>query len=375
MKRATIATALLLFGITTIPASAQNRSTFILGGYGTTTYEAATTDGFPNDFSASVSPVILYSMGRNILFEAELEFGLTGASTTTALEYAQIDYLGFENWQIIAGKFLVPFGVFGERLHPTWINKLPTGPVLFGHGHGGVAEAGLLPILMDAGAMVRWAKPVGSNWAIDFSGYVTQGPRLAAVEAGEHDAEPEHGMLQASLLAGVPEHGEEFPAPAVAFGTSFTDNNKNKMLGARLGLVKGPSFEVYASAFHAMYDEGNFLSFKGEALSVEWRRSGFEFRGEAVATQQEFQADDHFEFLNRSGFYAQVSKRYGSWEPVMRWGTLADGTVDGAETIAGHNEFALGLDYWLEPTVPLKFAWEFHQDRDDRFYIQWAYGF
>ena len=107
MKRATIAVALLLCGIATIPASAQSQSTIILGGYGTTMYEASTADGFQNDFTASISPVMLYSMGPDLLFEAELEFGLNGAVTATTLEYAQIDYLGFENWQIIAGKFLV----------------------------------------------------------------------------------------------------------------------------------------------------------------------------------------------------------------------------------------------------------------------------
>lgn len=356
--------AALLVALSASPILAQNRSIFVVGGYGSTRYEAAASADYPNDFTASVSPVLLFTMGQDILFETELEFGLSGAATTTTLEYAQIDYLGFDKVQIISGKFLLPFGIFGERLHPTWINKLPTAPVLFGHAHGGVADTGLLPIMSDAGVMLRWAQPMGSSFMLDFSAYVTQGPRLAPAEEDGHVGD-EHD----------PTAPDDDHAPPVAFGTSFSDNNKNKMIGARLGVVKGPTFEAYISGFHAMYDEGNFLDYMGGALSIEWRRGPIEVRGEAVVTAQEFEVDGVFEDLERSGYYAQVSRRFGAWEPVVRWGDLRDGTVAGQITIEGHHEVALGLNYWLRPTVPVKVAWEYHQDRDDRFYVQWAYGF
>ena len=112
-------------------------SNFVLAGYGSATYDAFTVDEFTNNFSASVSPVLLFSMGEDILFETELEFGLSGEVTSTSLEYAQIDYLGFDRVQIIAGKFLLPFGLFSERLHPTWINKMPSAPLLY---HSGCPE-------------------------------------------------------------------------------------------------------------------------------------------------------------------------------------------------------------------------------------------
>ena len=364
LRSSTLALAVSLALITAQPVAAQNRSIFVLAGYGSAGYEAAISSEFPNDFTVSVSPVILYTMGRDIVFETELEFGLSGTQTTTALEYAQIDYLGFENVQVIAGKFLVPFGVFGERLHPTWINKLPTAPVLFGHAHQGVAESGLLPIMSDAGVMMRWAQPLGSGIQLDFSGYVTQGPRLAAAEEGEH-AGDEHD----------PTEPDDDHAPPVAFGVSFDDNNRDKMVGARLGLVKGPAFEVYLSGFRANYDEDGTLDYRGGAFSVEWRRGPLEFRGEAVTTRQEFVVDSEVESLKRAGYYAQVSRRMGSWEPVIRWGQLSDGTVASEATIDGHYELAVGLNFWLEPTIPVKVAWEFHQDRDDRVYVQWAYGF
>jgi len=335
-------------------------------------YEAVTTDGFANDFTASVSPVFLYNMGGDILFETELEFGLSGEATTTSLEYAQIDYLGFDRVQFIAGKFLLPFGLFSERLHPTWINKLPTGPVLYGHAHGGVAESGLLPVLADAGAMVRFNVPVSSSSSFVFSGWVSQGPKLAA-EDDDHDEE--EGLPEGEL---VPEEGEEhdeLAAPPVAFGTSFSDNNRNKMIGGRLGWVSGPNFEIYASGFHARYDDENALPFKGGALSVEWRRGTVELRGEGVVTRQDFDNEGTATTMNRSGVYAQASRRMGDLEPVVRWGWLNDATAANETLIDGHNEVALGLTFWVDQTVPLKVAYEIHQDRDDRMYVQWAYGF
>ncbi len=372
----------LLAAVYVSPTRAQSRSTVVLAGYGSATYEGSLNEDYPNDFSASVSPVLLYSMGGDLLFEAELEFGLSGELTTTTLEYAQIDYMGLDNIQIVAGKFLLPFGVFGERLHPSWVNKLPSSPILFGHAHGGVAEGALLPILSDAGLMLRWAQPFGTGWALDFSGWVSQGPRLVEEGAGDGHAHavavPQPvmgeggGLLQGSGSAAQ----ADLPAPAVGFGVAFADNNKNKMLGGRLGLVRGPSFEAYVSGFHAMYDAGNFLDYVGAALSVEWRKRTFEIRAEGVLLQQEFEEDlGVYPTLDRSGFYVQASRRFGAWEPVVRFGRMSDAKVDGTVVGEAHSQLALGLDYWFGSSIPLKLAWEYHEEEDDRLMVQWAFGF
>ena len=366
------------------PAGAQTQSTVVLAGYGSATYEGVLNDDYPNDFSASVSPVVLYSLGGDILFEAELEFGLSGELTTTTLEYAQVDYMGFDNFQIVAGKFLLPFGIFGERLHPSWVNKLPSSPILFGHAHGGVAEDALLPIMSDAGVMLRWAQPFGTGWSLAFSGWVSQGPRL--VEATEGD-DHTHALVApipvtaSDAVSGLAESGSggqlvDLPTPPVGFGVAFRDNNKNKMLGGRIGVVKGPSFEAYVSGFHAMYDAEDFLDYAAGALSMEWRRGTFELRGEGVLLRQEFeQAVGIFETLERSGFYVQASKRFGAWEPVARFGRMNDAVV--ADVVVGeaHSQLALGLDYWFASSIPLKLAWEYHEDDDDRLVVQWAFGF
>lgn len=362
-------------------ASAQSLngplSNVVLSGYGSATFNAVVDSDFRNDFTASVSPVLLYSMGDDLLFETELEFGLSGELTTTSLEYAQIDYLGFERLQIVAGKFLLPFGTFSERLHPTWINKLPTMPLVYGHAHGGVAEEALLPILSDAGMMARYKAPAGGNWAIDITGWISQGPQLQ-----EHDeeAEPEddphaHKAGVSSSQIAASSSDAEIEIPLVGFGIGFSDNNSNKMLGARIGLVHGPSFEIYASAFHAMYDPDEYLDLTGFNISVDFRKARFDVRAEVTVLNQELELEHGFETLTRTGYYIQVARRYGSFEPVARWSHLLEGKVEGNVIQEDRQQIAVGINYWIQPSIPVKLAYQIGLDGEDLILLQWAFGF
>lgn len=347
----------------------------VLAGYGSTTYSVIDTDEFVNNFTASVSPVILYSMGSDILFETELEFGLSGQVTTTSLEYAQIDYLGFERVVVIAGKFLLPFGVFSERLHPTWINKMPTAPVLYGHAHGGVVEGAMLPVLSDAGLMVRYNQPMSDDWTLDVSAWVSQGPVLVSEEAegDEHVDDHAGAGKRGSMVAAS--GAAEIDVPLVGFGIAFNDNNENKMLGGRIGFVHGPDFEVYVSGFHAMYDPENFLDFFGGNLAMELRRGPLELRGEAILLSQEVLTEDGFEFMNSTGYYLQAARRIAAFEPVVRWGHILESKIMDEVVRSEKKLLAFGLNYWMSATIPLKAAYEIDFDGTDRFSLQWAFGF
>jgi hypothetical protein len=204
--------AVLMAAVAAAPAAGQSdQHHFLLAGYGTGGYDRMLGGGSANDFSATISVIPLYSTG-DFLFESELEFELEEVATETDLEYAQLDYEGLDNVQFVVGKFLLPFGIFGERLHPTWINKLPVMTSLFGPDHEGVPYSSLFPVLSDIGAMARWSAPVGDGgWYLNASAYVTQGPTLAETAPAE-EAAGEPGYI-------------DVPAPQVAWGRNFTDNN------------------------------------------------------------------------------------------------------------------------------------------------------
>lgn len=343
-------------------------SDVVLAGYGSATYGAGTSSDFVNNFAASVSPVLLYSMGEDLLFETELEFGLSGENTTTSLEYAQVDYLGFEKVQVIGGKFLLPFGLFSERLHPTWINKMPSSPLVYGHAHNGVAEGTLLPILADAGLLLRYRENLSSTLDLNISAWVSQGPQMTTADNHVDEDEPH---LHKTLDEG---HGEVI-IPLVGFGIGFADNNKNKMLGARIGLVNGASFETYVSGFVARYDVENYLDLNGVNVSTDIRRAGFDVRFEGIVLWQEIPLDDRFETFSKSGFYLQLARQLGAFEPVVRWSHLLESTIEGAIAQDERRQLALGVNYWISASVPVKLAYEIEFDGQDRILVQWAFGF
>lgn len=369
-----------------VPLAAQETplSNFVLAGYGSALYGAG-LDGFDSDFAASISPVLLYSLGDDILFEAELEFGLEGTGTQTVLEYAQLDYLGFDRAQLTIGKFLLPFGVFGERLHPSWINKFPTMPLLYGHAHGGQAPDALFPVLSDLGFMARYSQPLG-GLDLDLSFYVTQGPMRVDTAALEPDGHA-HSVRDPSLSVVEGQANDVAAAattaaaayqeviPDVAFGVSVPDNNRNKLIGVRLGLVKGPTFEVFLSGFHSMYDPDDYLDLVGGNLAFEFRTTRSELRTEVAYLAQEFSDNGVYRYFNTPGYYGQYAYRLGAVEPVVRWSHLLPGTVEGADVTLERQELALGVNYWVLPSVPVKLAYAYDPDREDRLIFQWAFGF
>lgn len=344
---------------------------FIVTGYGTAGWLAVDEEE-PNSFFASVSPLLLFQFGERYLFEAELEFQIEEGVTQTGLEYAQIDFFLNDNLTLVAGKFLVPLGVFGERLHPTWINRFATNPPIYGH-HGGAFEP-LLPIMADFGAMVRGAWAMGGGRSLIASAFVTQGPFAEA-----HGDEEPDSMEQVEPVA--PRHEFEF-------GEATDDLTDDKMVGGRVGWIIAPSFEVDVSGLTGEFnDEGSRLyALNGAA---EFRRGGFELRGEVVGLWYEVDVEGeepppgeeaHGEVVTArtGGFYTQASRRLGRWEPLVRWTQAFDVSADGLDSTEGFQQLAVGLDYWFSPSIAIMAAYEangLEADVADRFVIHWSFGF
>src|SRR6266487_5608404 len=109
---------------------ATTNSKFILTGYGATGIQFTNEE---SSFEASISPIFLWKPDKRIFVEAELETELEGSETNINLEYMDAAYFLNKYLTIRAGKFLSPFGIFIDRLHPEWINKLPSVPLGFNH--------------------------------------------------------------------------------------------------------------------------------------------------------------------------------------------------------------------------------------------------
>ncbi len=323
----------------------------VLTGYGTVGYLFGTQGTNENAFTSSIAPIFLFQFQDRVLFEAEFEFELTDGVTETGLEYAQVDVLLHNNVTLVGGKFLLPFGVFGERLHPTWINKFPTAPPIYGHHVSAFGAEPILPILSDVGFMVRGAVTPGRS-NIGLTAYITQGP--AAEAAG--------------------------PDPELEFPASSGDNNTNKMVGTRLDVALPPWFEVNASFLNGDYDEANVLDLTGWNVAAEFRAANVEVRGEYVQTRTEIETLTGFPTIVRHGFYAQAAYRWHAWEPVVRWTQLFDTKLDGVVQDEGARQAAFGIDYWISPSIAVMAGYEINREKgpevdNDRLVAHLAFGF
>lgn len=128
------------------------------------------------------NPILLLPFGKRWLVEGEGEFvgefqhrddsGEWERSFERDIEYAQLDFVANRHLTVVAGRFLSPFGIYNERLHPTWIKKLQPAPLIF------ALEAG-----SGNGGMLRGGSRLGSGLNLSYSGYFSAGSTVSHLES------------------------------------------------------------------------------------------------------------------------------------------------------------------------------------------------
>jgi hypothetical protein len=181
-------------------AAAEPRAVPILTGY---TGMVNTFTPGARDLGPSINPIVLVPFGQNWLIETEGEFaanyhnedGVWEKEYEKNLEYLQLDYTANKYVTVVAGRYLVPFGIFVERLHPMWIKNLQNTPLVFGLA----PEAG-------NGGMLRGGFQVGKGVNLTYAGY------FSATTTNPH--------MDATRVAGT-RIALFFPGQRLEVGTSF----------------------------------------------------------------------------------------------------------------------------------------------------------
>jgi hypothetical protein len=285
---------------------------------------------------------------------------------------------------LTGGKFLLPFGQFGPNLHPSWINRLPTAPGLYG-GHGGNGiMSGVLPILNDYGAAMQYSYDFGGSARLFLDVYTVNG---VSIEADDHSEEEEEEVDDHSALL----------FPEIEFESSTSDNNDNKAVGGRVALAFLPQFELGASLYRSKYDDNGDLEFTARALDFNWIGQYWSVRGEYIKTDSdalielEEEGDDelteeadHNEIFikrnfDRNGWYAQLA-----WQVRQ----LNIDALNPVEFVVRHSRtrevddgerWTYGVNYWMTPSTALKLAFEDTEmddgREDERVFLQLSFGF
>ena len=188
-------------------------SVFHFAGYADAGY--AHRSGGESGFDlASFDPIFHYQYRDRILLEAEVETAIgPDGETEMEIEYSTVDIVLNDHAVLVAGKFLSAIGYFQQNIHPSWINKLPSVPV--GFGHDGAAPATELGVQLGGG----FALPNDRLWT--YAVFVGNGPELEA----------EEGMLGAVEAEGFAH-----------------DADDSKVWGGRLSLIPIASLEIGVSA-------------------------------------------------------------------------------------------------------------------------------
>lgn len=265
---------LALAALLAVPAAGQG---LIVTGYANMEYRNQQRG--PATFDAHNLNLIVIGKLRGDLFAAgEIEYEHGGDEI--ALEYA---YLVFTRWRyvnIVAGKFIVPFGTFNVN-HPAWINKVPGRPFGFDR---------VLPATYnDVGVMVRGGLPAGYLSRITYDVWAVNG--LAGADGGD--------------LRGMRDNNE--------------DVDRGKFVGGRLAYVARMGLDIGGSVHTGKYDAANNLTVTLFGADARYEIKGLEIRGEFVQANQDATAGD----LEKRGYYAQVAYLVVSTvEPTIRFSQM-----------------------------------------------------
>lgn len=314
------------------------------------------------------SPIFHYGYKDLLLLEAEMEIEIDGDETELAMEYLTVGWFINDYVALLGGKFLSPLGQFQQNLHPTWINKLPSMPVGFGHG-------GAQPTA-EVGAQLRggFELPLfGDRSLLNYSVYVGNGPQLELEDHGAgHDEEEEEGHV---------EEVEQREIEGIATEGFTTDIDGEKVFGGRIGFLPIPNLEIgFSGAFGkvGLEDEAtrdyNVLSF-----DLFYRLKNLDLRAEYVKQK----VDDLASSIAPEGqwweaWYTQASYKLlpTKFELVARYGEL-----NSTHASQEQKQWAIGINYLIANQGMVKLSYQFNDGvtgsrRDeDRFLLQLTYGF
>ncbi len=142
----------------------------ISGGAG---YVYNVNGGVPT-LEPQINPVLLVPFGSHVLLESRTDFtgffqredqttGPYKGKVFTTVEYAQLDWLANSHATLVAGRYLLPFGLYNERLGPIWIRNLQDPPI--------TATVGTRTTGAGDGAMLRGVLKQTNTMTAQYSAY------------------------------------------------------------------------------------------------------------------------------------------------------------------------------------------------------------
>jgi len=348
---------------TKILSDAPGNTKFMLTGAAWFGFEANQKKDVQVNFNSyGFSPIFLWKLSDKLFFESEIEID----NGEMELEFAKLSYSLNKYMTIGAGRMLSPFGAYGERWEPVFIEKFPNSPIR--------ARSDYLPgsTHLNWGAImgidVRGNIPLGSA-KMNYVLFVSNGPTL---DNGSED--PKKG--------GIIDY------------ENLDDNNTNKEIGGRIGFLpfSNSSLEIGLSGRHGIAGNQNDplysniaatsyaidlsyvesielissnIGIKGQFNALTVDKASYPVPGDTTGLMYSFDNTMQNYFVQVSVSPAMLSNHFlKNLELLFRYNSLTPpkDAVWGAKDASGKGgsitRADIGLCYWLSWRVGLRFAYE-----------------
>lgn len=208
-------------------------------------------NGGVNTLLPQIVPVLLVPFGSHVLLESRVAFtgsfqrknGTSGpykGKVFTSVEYAQVDWLANTHVMPSAGMYLVPYGLYNERIDPIWIRNFQDPPITASVGSG-ASGAG-------DGAMLRGVLTQNSSYSIQYTTYFSA---LSTID-----------KLQASRTAGE-DVSVYLPPQHLEVGSSYQRLLQGRHMNSVAAYLswQPPStpLDVKTEYDHSLYGQGYWL--------------------------------------------------------------------------------------------------------------------
>jgi hypothetical protein len=165
-----------------VAASSAGHVPLLSGGVG----YVQNVNGGVNTLLPQIVPVLLVPFGSHVLLESRVAFtgsfqrenktsGPYKGKVFTSIEYAQVDWLASTHVMPTAGMYLVPFGLYNERIDPIWIRNFQDPPITASVGSG-ASGAG-------DGIMLRGVLTQTPSYSIQYATYFSVLSTIDKLEA------------------------------------------------------------------------------------------------------------------------------------------------------------------------------------------------
>lgn len=351
-----------------VQSQVARNSKFLISGYTNMTAQfSKEKSSFSN---ISLVPILLWKPHKNILVEAELETALEGSETSIELGYADVSFFVNKYLTIRTGKFISPFGIFQDRLHPSWINKLPTFPVGTGEDELGVGPTS------EVGVDFRGGVPLGSS-KMNYSVFLANGAQLIT--------DPSDPSKQGTLTYGNAEAISKkltvggrlgllpLSNSSLELGVSFRNGN----VGDANSDYKNVNAQIYALDL-SYVKQLDFIKGLFD-VKAQWNKVNID-KAEYI-DPEDLTGNTLYTFDNkRSSFFTQ-----GAYRPSMSQSKFLKKTElvfryagfnppDGAKDLEKIKQYTYGINYWFNWRTALKAAYQSQKD-NNVFFLQVAVGF